>query len=185
MNDFLIPTSRQVICALLLTFCLSAATATGQTREVFEGEASYYSTAMHGHKMSSGERYDKNGYTCAHLTLPFGTMLKVTNLSNGKTTQVRVADRGPHGRGRVIDLSTAAARDLGMLRAGLAHVRCEVMPSEMEIWQEQQSFKMSEEPEYMKQFQLDPPELRQELDWPNDMMPQTRRTESQKKKQEK
>lgn len=143
-----------------------------QSGRMEEGLCSYYSSKAHGHMMSSGERYDKDGYFCAHRTLPFGTRVRVTNMSNGNTTIVKVADRGLYGRTRVIDVSGAAARDLGMLQAGVAKVKVEVLPSEFEILEERNRYRMSTEPEYLKQFQLDPPDIRQELDWPDRMIPQ-------------
>ena len=72
--------------------------------------------------MASGERYDKNGYFCAHKKLPLGTKIRVVNKKNGKEVIVLVKDRGPFAKGRVIDLSNKAAEDLDMLRAGVAPV---------------------------------------------------------------
>ena len=72
--------------------------------------------------MASGERYDKNGYFCAHKKLPFGTKIRVVNKKNGKEVIVLVKDRGPFAKDRVIDLSNKAAEDLDMLRAGVAPV---------------------------------------------------------------
>ena len=79
----------------------------------------------HGRRTASGERLNNNALTAAHRELPFGTQVKVTNLSNERSVVVRITDRGPHGRGRLIDLSQAAARQLDMLRAGVAQVRVE------------------------------------------------------------
>jgi len=90
-----------------------------------EGLASYYSSHLDGRRTASGERYDPTSYTAAHPTAPFGTCLRVTRLDDGRHVDVRVNDRGPFTAGRVIDLSRAAARELGILRAGLAHVRVE------------------------------------------------------------
>lgn len=98
-----------------------------------DGKASYYSSGLHGRRMSNGERYDRNGFTCAHRTLPFGTRLRVTNPRNGRSVIVRVTDRGPFVRGRVVDLSYAAARELGTLSCGVAYVKVEVVPKETEI----------------------------------------------------
>lgn len=98
-----------------------------------DGKASYYSNSLHGRKMSNGERYDRNGFTCAHRTLPFGTRLRVTNPRNGKEVEVRVTDRGPYAHGRIVDLSYAAARELGMISSGVAYVKVEVLPKETEI----------------------------------------------------
>ncbi len=97
------------------------------------GRASYYSNALHGRKMSNGERYNKNDLTCAHRTLPFGTKLRVTNMRNGKQVIVRVTDRGPFVRGRIVDLSYAAARAIGSISAGVASVRIEILKNTPEI----------------------------------------------------
>jgi len=92
------------------------------------GEASYYSDKydLKG-KTASGELYDKRKYTAAHRTLPFQTWVRVTNLKNGRTTQVRINDRGPFKPGRIIDVSRAAAEQLGMVQDGVVRVRMEVI----------------------------------------------------------
>ena len=90
------------------------------------GLASFYGRRFHGRRTASGERYDVRALTCAHPTAPFGTRLRVTDLETGRTVVVRVTDRGPYGPGRIIDLSLAAARQLGIVRRGLARVRVEV-----------------------------------------------------------
>ena len=87
------------------------------------GKASYYGSQHHGNRTASGERFNQNGLTAAHRQLPFGTRVKVTNLDNDKNVVVRINDRGPHARGRLIDLSRAAAEQIGMLRSGTAPVR--------------------------------------------------------------
>jgi rare lipoprotein A len=88
-----------------------------------EGTASWYGPGFHGRKTASGERFNTNDLTCAHKSLPFNTLLKVTNLENGRYTIVRVNDRGPYAHGRIIDLSNAAKTEIGM--GGLAKVRIE------------------------------------------------------------
>lgn len=88
------------------------------------GIASYYSARTHGKMMASGERYDREGLFCAHKTLPFGTKIRVVNKKNGKDVIVVVKDRGPFGKGRVVDLSNKAAAEIGMLSAGI--VPCEL-----------------------------------------------------------
>ena len=90
-----------------------------------EGRASYYSSRLHGKRTASGEPYDETAMTAAHPSLPFGSRLCVTNLYNDRHTVVWVNDRGPFVGGRIIDLSLAAADELGMLRAGTARVRVE------------------------------------------------------------
>ncbi|MDV2857821.1 septal ring lytic transglycosylase RlpA family protein [Oceanimonas smirnovii] len=92
-----------------------------------EGKASYYGGRHHGRKTASGERFNKNDLTAAHKTLPFGTRVKVTNLRNNQVVVVRINDRGPYARGRVIDLSEQAAREVGMIRAGVVPVRLEIL----------------------------------------------------------
>jgi len=95
-----------------------------------EGEASWYGVPFNGHRTSNGEIYDMHQMTAAHRTLPFGTLVRVTNLSNGKQTQVRINDRGPFVANRVIDLSLAAARAIEMVGPGIAPVRLEIVSGE-------------------------------------------------------
>ena len=82
------------------------------------GVASYYGAKFNGRRTASGERFDMNGYTAAHRTLPFGSKVLVTNPSTGKSVTVRINDRGPFSRNRTIDLSRAAAQDLGLIARG-------------------------------------------------------------------
>jgi rare lipoprotein A (peptidoglycan hydrolase) len=91
------------------------------------GTASWYGPKFNGHRTASGERYDMGKLTAAHPSLPFGTMVQVTNLENGKQVVVRINDRGPFGRRRVIDLSLAAARELDMVGPGTARVEVAVL----------------------------------------------------------
>ncbi len=91
------------------------------------GTASWYGPGFHGKKTSNGERYNQNAMTAAHKLLPFGTRLRVTNLENGRVTEVRVNDRGPFVGSRIIDLSRAAAKELGMMNKGTARVRIVAM----------------------------------------------------------
>ncbi|RJG11916.1 septal ring lytic transglycosylase RlpA family protein [Pseudomonas cavernicola] len=88
-----------------------------------EGKASYYGAKHHGKRTASGEKFDQNQLTAAHRSLPFGTRVRVTNLNNDKTVVVRINDRGPYARGRIIDVSRKAAQQLGMLRAGVVPAR--------------------------------------------------------------
>jgi rare lipoprotein A len=88
-----------------------------------KGTASYYADSLHGNPTASGEPYDKNAMTAAHPTLPFETKVKVTNLENNKSVVVRINDRGPHTKDRIIDVSGAAAKKLGLLDSGTAEVR--------------------------------------------------------------
>lgn len=92
-----------------------------------EGMASYYSVGFNGKRTASGEIFNKNAFTAAHKEFPFGTLLRVTNLSNNESVEVTVNDRGPFKKGRIIDLSEAAARAIGMIQSGTAEVRIEVL----------------------------------------------------------
>lgn len=92
-----------------------------------EGGASYYALGFHGRRTASGEPHDKSSLSAAHRTLPFGTIVRVTNLSNGRDVVVRINDRGPFRPGRIIDVSPAAARAIGMIRSGTARVRIETL----------------------------------------------------------
>jgi rare lipoprotein A (peptidoglycan hydrolase) len=91
------------------------------------GEATWYGKQFHGQRTASGETFNTYDLTAAHRTLPFGTMVKVTNLENGKSVIVRINDRGPFVRGRIIDLSYAAAREIGLHKSGAARVRLEAL----------------------------------------------------------
>ena len=104
---------------IIITLIIGFIPAGAQTRR---GKASFYSKRATGARTTSGERLHHDSLTCAHRTYPFGTILKVTNLRNGLTVNVRVTDRRPFGRGRIIDLSYAAAKALGMLSQGVAMV---------------------------------------------------------------
>ena len=88
------------------------------------GYATYYNEPQ---RTASGERFNKNALTAAHRTLPFGTHVRVTNAKNGKSVVVRINDRGPYGGNRIIDLSEAAAREIGMIAAGVVPVTLEVL----------------------------------------------------------
>lgn len=90
------------------------------------GIASWYGHPYHGRQSSSGEVYDMNGLTAAHRTLPFGAIVRVTNLENRKSVVVRINDRGPFVEGRIIDLSRAAAQQIGLIGPGTALVRIEL-----------------------------------------------------------
>jgi len=92
-----------------------------------EGNASWYGEPFHGRRASNGEIYDMYKLTAAHRTLPFETIVRVTNLTNGKSTTVRITDRGPFVENRVIDLSLAAAREIESVGPGVVPVRVEVL----------------------------------------------------------
>ncbi|RFM30638.1 septal ring lytic transglycosylase RlpA family protein [Deminuibacter soli] len=117
-------------CGLLLASCSRKVHSTGSTEtpghgKVYteSGKASYYAEQFNGRKTANGEIFNMNQLTAAHRTLPFNTLVKVTNKTNGKSVQVRINDRGPFVKGRIIDVSKEAARQLGMLGAGVADVQ--------------------------------------------------------------
>ncbi len=111
---------------------LACGTRVESVRESFPqvGYASWYGKDFHGKKTASGEPYNMYALTAAHRSAPFGTMLRVTNLSSGQATSVRVNDRGPFVKGRIIDLSLTAAREINVLGSGTAKVRLEVIGKE-------------------------------------------------------
>jgi len=113
---------------MLTVLALSGQAAHADTiGKVQEGEASYYADSLDGNKTASGAIYDKDAMTAAHRDLPFGTRVKVTYLETGKTVEVTINDRGPRAKDRIIDLSGAAARKLGMIDDGHGKVRLEVI----------------------------------------------------------
>ena len=114
---------------LLLAFALLPvlAQAGDVRRHVGDGMASYYSNEFAGSRTASGERFDPAAMTAAHRTLAFHSRVAVTNLSNGKEVVVRINDRGPWGKGRVIDISYAAAKAIGMHHSGTARVKLELL----------------------------------------------------------
>ncbi len=113
--------SAKLIAAFLLAAPFAAKAAADA--DLGSGHASYYSNEFAGRRTASGEMFDPSAFTAAHRTVAFGTRVKVTHLGNGREVIVRVNDRGPWGRGRIIDLSYAAARELGMHRSGTAQVK--------------------------------------------------------------
>jgi rare lipoprotein A len=108
------------LAALLLSSCAA-------NKFTQEGKASFYSNKFQGRKMANGQPYRKGKLTAAHNTLPFGTKVKVRNEQNGKTVKVKITDRGPHVRGRIIDLSLAGARRLDMVGSGVVPVKIKVI----------------------------------------------------------
>lgn len=110
----------------LLAF-LSAGSMTLAAQERLTGLASHYSNSLHGRKMSNGQPYDLTRMTCAHKTLPFGTMLRVVCPNTGREVVVEVTDRGPYIPGRIIDLSYAAAFELGIIGRGVDYVTAEIL----------------------------------------------------------
>ena len=111
----------------IFTLAWANASASVPTGEVLKGIASYYHDSLHGRKTASGVPYNKRALTAAHKTLPLGTKVKVTDAATGKSIVVKINDRGPFVKGRIIDLSRRAARELGMERKGLTKVRVEIL----------------------------------------------------------
>jgi rare lipoprotein A len=121
-----------VALALLAAGCASAGGPARGSRpasgvRVEEGVASWYGAAHHGRRTASGKRFDMGAMTAAHRSLPFGARVRVTSLATGRAVVVRVNDRGPYAGGRIIDLSRAAAEQLGIVHAGTARVRIEIV----------------------------------------------------------
>jgi len=124
------------LLALLPLAVLSACTSARRApapKVIERGIASWYGPDFHGRTTASGERYDMYAMTAAHRTLPFGTVLEVRNLDNGKSCRVRVNDRGPFVRGRVVDLSLAAARAIDMVGPGTARVELAVVSAALPV----------------------------------------------------
>ena len=94
---------------------------------VGEGEASYYGNELAGNRTASGERFNPRALTAAHRTLPLGSKLRVTNKANGKSVIVRINDRGPFAKARLIDVSFAAAQELNLIRSGTGRVRLDLL----------------------------------------------------------
>ena len=120
-----IVTFLTLLVTLLFTTNVMAKTKVNQHST--RGEASYYACFHHGKKTASGERFNMHSLTAAHRTLPLGSKIKVTNLNNGKEVVVRVNDRGPYARGRVLDVSLGAAKKLDMIKTGTAKVSIQIL----------------------------------------------------------
>ncbi len=112
---------------LALTLGIAHAPASAQGHKHFSGVAAYYSKGYSG-RVASGGRYDPSKFTAAHKTLPFGTRVRVTDRKTNRSVVVTITDRGPFNKGRVIDLSLAAAKELHMMGRGLARVTAEIEP---------------------------------------------------------
>ncbi len=112
---------------IVLFFALISISVWNDTNQhVEQGLASYYSNKLQGRKTASGELYDKSKFTAAHKTIAFGTKIKVTNQQNGLSVVVNVNDRGPYVKGRIVDLSFAAAKKIGLLQQGVTKVKLEI-----------------------------------------------------------
>ena len=125
--------AHSILSVYLASFCTlgHAKTASPEPEaSVHKGIASYYANKFHGRRTANGERFDQNKLTAMHRSLPFGTRLRVTNLANNRSVEVKVNDRGHPRNRRALDLSRRAAQELGFLNAGLAQVRYEVIGSD-------------------------------------------------------
>src|SRR5436189_2027216 len=143
MSAFRTSSLKTITCCLLFLLGLSGCykkkiavviptdsatpTAASVPAEEKVGYASWYGDPYHGRRTSNGETYNKYSLTAAHRTLPFDTVVKVKNLANGQIVKVRINDRGPFKENRIIDLSYAAAKEIGMLGPGTARVSLEVL----------------------------------------------------------
>ncbi|WP_304639852.1 septal ring lytic transglycosylase RlpA family protein [Pseudomonas sp.] len=123
---------RLSIIAAALLACLPATAQEPSDQPQYSavGKASFYSSRFHGRPTASGAPYDQTALTAAHPTLPFGTMVCVTNTQNGRSVAVEINDRGPFTGGRIIDLSRRAAQEIGMINSGSARVRVEACEEE-------------------------------------------------------
>jgi rare lipoprotein A len=126
---YLLPLLFLINCSALRTRIDSPSTPIAQVRVSQTGIASWYGPGFHGKATASATIYNQNEMTAAHPTLPLGSRVMVTNLKNGKSTEVIINDRGPFAKGRIIDLSFAAGRTLGLIEPGTAPVRLEVIDS--------------------------------------------------------
>ena len=121
------PVTSPVIAPTQETVAAPAVEVEPALEHVADGEASYYGHELAGNRTASGERFNPGALTAAHRTLPLGTRLKVTNKANGKSVIVRINDRGPFIKKRLIDVSLAAARKINMVSAGKAMVKLEML----------------------------------------------------------
>ena len=120
------------VALALAASCAPLSTRAGDARPLFEqtGEASWFGDAVAGDRGAGGERIDPDQRVAGHMTLPLGSVARVTRLDNARSVEVRIVDRGPTAPGRVVDLSRGAARELGMIERGTARVRVEAYASD-------------------------------------------------------
>ena len=120
-----------IVATMVVMISAGQPAASDESERIRFGLASWYGPGFHGEETASGEIFDQRELVAAHRTLPFGSVVRVTNLQNGRRVTLRIIDRGPYGRnfrkGTVIDVSRAAARRLGFLRTGLVRVRLDVL----------------------------------------------------------
>ncbi|WP_413577566.1 septal ring lytic transglycosylase RlpA family protein [Bdellovibrio sp. HCB290] len=118
---------RLPLLILLMGLSLPGCAHALQVGSVAKGKASWYGESHHGNRTASGEKFDMTEMTAAHRSLPMGSKVKVTSLSSGRSVTVRINDRGPFSKGRIIDVSEAAAKELGMIQKGVDQVKIEVL----------------------------------------------------------
>lgn len=138
---------------ILFTNLLFCEISNAQKPSCETGTASYYASEFHGKKTASGEKYNMNALTAAHNTLPFNTYVKVTNLSNNLSVIVRINDRGPHTKKRIIDLSKAAAKKIGLIQCGVAKVKVEIIDKDEESDKEKEAKLNKEKEDELKKEQ--------------------------------
>jgi rare lipoprotein A len=119
-GNLLMRISKTLTCAVFTSGLITIVAGTAQAETFQTGEASWYGPGFHGRQTANGERFNTNDLTAAHKTLPFGTKVKVTNEQTGESVVVRINDRGPYAKDRVIDLSKASAQAIGI--SGVAKV---------------------------------------------------------------
>jgi rare lipoprotein A len=113
----------RIVPVIMFGCALSLPALADSARDIGTGLASYYGREFKGRRTANGEKFDPNALTAAHRTVSFGKRIRVTNLGNGKNVIVRVNDRGPWKKGRIIDISYAAAKEIGMHKSGTARVQ--------------------------------------------------------------
>ena len=117
---------KYILLLLILSLLVPLSSSSSENYPQY-GNASWYGGKFHGRKTASGERFNKHEFTAAHRKLPFGTIVRVTNMRNGKEVYVRINDRGPFVKGRVLDLSLASAEALHFNRRGVIRVKIEII----------------------------------------------------------
>jgi rare lipoprotein A len=127
ISEWIVKAMLPIFLASFCSFAQAKNARTHSTADKKIGTASYYSDKFHGRRTANGERYNKNALTAQHASLPFGTVLRVTNLKNHRSVKVRVNDRAAKRNKRLLDLSKQAAQELGMVHAGLAKVEVEIL----------------------------------------------------------
>lgn len=121
------PKTTALSILLLLAASLPSCASALKVGSLAKGKASWYGESHQGNRTASGEKFDMNDLTAAHRSLPMGSKVKVTSVTSGKSVVVRINDRGPFSKGRIIDVSEAAAKELGMIKKGVDQVRIEVV----------------------------------------------------------